>query len=86
MSLFCFLVQQGWNLLLEVDAFDCHDRQHRFRYKYLDIVGNGTFGIVCRAKDQDTGETIAIKTVYQDEGHQVGILLISFINCMIFVE
>jgi len=69
-------------MVLEVDAFDCQDRQHKFRYKYLDIVGNGTFGIVCRAKDQDTGETVAIKTVYQDEGHQVRILL----NCCMNVS
>lgn len=36
----------------------------------MDIVGNGTFGIVCRAKDLTTGDLVAIKTVYQDEGHQ----------------
>jgi serine/threonine protein kinase len=42
-----------------------------FRFKYLEIIGNGTFGIVCRAQDLDTKEIVAVKTVYQDEGHQV---------------
>lgn len=59
-----------WDSEIEVQAFDILDRQHNFRFKYLDIVGNGTFGIVCRAKDLSTGELVAIKTVYQDEGHQ----------------
>ena len=41
-----------------------------FRFQYLEIIGNGTFGIVCRAKDLETNEIVAIKTVFQDEGHQ----------------
>lgn len=53
-----------------MQAFSKHDQPERFRFRYLDIVGNGTFGIVCRARDLDSGELVAIKTVYQDEGHQ----------------
>jgi len=64
------IVQHTWDRDVEAQAFDRENRQHLFRFRYLDIVGNGTFGIVCRAKDLDTGEIIAIKTVYQDEGHQ----------------
>lgn len=50
---------------------DRHDRPASFSFRYLDVIGNGTFGIVCRARDLGSGEVVAIKTVYQDEGHQV---------------
>lgn len=64
------LVQQVWGKPIQVQCCDCQDQPSVFRFQYLEIIGNGTFGIVCRAKDLDTNETIAIKTVYQDEGHQ----------------
>lgn len=66
-----FSVQQSWEEDIEVQAFDEQDRPVKFRFRYLDIVGNGTFGIVCRARCLDDGRLCAIKTVYQDEGHQV---------------
>lgn len=64
------LVQQVWGKSIQVQCCDAQDQPHLFRFQYLEIIGNGTFGIVCRAKDLDTNEIFAIKTVYQDEGHQ----------------
>lgn len=64
------LVQQVWGKPIQVQCCDAQDQPHIFRFRYLEIIGNGTFGIVCRAKDLDTDEIVAIKTVYQDEGHQ----------------
>lgn len=64
------LVQQVWGKSIQVQCCDAQDQPHLFRFRYLEIIGNGTFGIVCRAKDLDTNEIVAIKTVYQDEGHQ----------------
>lgn len=64
------LVQQVWGKPIQVQCCDCLDQPSIFRFQYLEIIGNGTFGIVCRAKDLDTNEIVAIKTVYQDEGHQ----------------
>ena len=66
-----FIVQQVWGKVVTVTAFDPDDRPFHLRYKYLEIIGNGTFGIVCKAQNMDTDEIIAIKTVFQDEGHQV---------------
>lgn len=65
------IVQQAWDKTVAVRAFDSKDQARPFRFKYIDIIGNGTFGIVCRAQDLDSKEIVAIKTVYQDEGHQV---------------
>ncbi|PJF17346.1 Protein kinase shaggy-like isoform x6 [Paramicrosporidium saccamoebae] len=53
-----------------VTACDREDRATPFSFRYLDVIGNGTFGIVCRARDLATNAIVAIKTVYQDEGHQ----------------
>lgn len=64
------LVQQVWGKPIQVQCCDYQDQPMIFRFQYLEIIGNGTFGIVCRAKDLDTNEIVAIKTVYQDEGHQ----------------
>lgn len=64
-------VQRVWEKAVSVTAYDSYDRPFQFRFQYLEVIGNGTFGIVCRAKDLDTDETVAIKTVYQDEEHQV---------------
>ena len=64
-------MEQVWNQPVTVNACDRHDNPAPFSFRYLDVIGNGTFGIVCRAKDLVTNEIVAIKTVYQDEGHQV---------------
>ena len=64
------LVQQVWGKPIQVQCCDFQDQPMIFRFQYLEIIGNGTFGIVCRAKDLETDEIVAIKTVYQDEGHQ----------------
>lgn len=53
-----------------MQARDTNDRPFVFRYRYTEVIGNGTFGIVCRAVNLDSGETVAIKTVFQDSGHQ----------------
>lgn len=64
------LVQQVWEQPVTVTAFDKGDKQITYKFRYLDVIGNGTFGVVCRARDLSTHQIVAIKTVYQDEGHQ----------------
>lgn len=64
------LVQQVWDQPVTVTASDRRNKHCAFSFRYLDIMGNGTFGIVCRARDLATNEIVAIKTVYQDETHQ----------------
>lgn len=64
------LVQQVWDQPVTVTACDRTDQPTTFSFRYLDVIGNGTFGIVCRARDLSNNEVVAIKTVYQDEGHQ----------------
>ena len=71
------VVQQVWGKVVTVAACDSDDRPIQLRYKYLEIIGNGTFGIVCRAQNMDTNDIIAIKTVFQDDGHQVRSILIT---------
>ena len=68
------VVQQVWEQPVTVTACDKNDKTCSFTFKYIDVIGNGTFGIVCRARDLSTNEVVAIKTVYQDEGHQVSSL------------
>lgn len=63
-------MQQVWDQPVTVTAWDRCEQASSFSFRYLDVIGNGTFGIVCRARDLTTDETVAIKTVYQDEGHQ----------------
>jgi serine/threonine protein kinase len=63
-------VQQVWDQPVTVTACDRHGQQTPFSFRYMEVIGNGTFGIVCRARDLTTNEVVAIKTVYQDEGHQ----------------
>jgi serine/threonine protein kinase len=63
-------VQQAWNKAITVQANDRNDNPSWFNFRYLEVIGNGTFGIVCRARDLDTGNIIAIKTVFQDQDHQ----------------
>ena len=56
---------------MSVQAKDNREQPMIFRFRYLDVIGNGTFGIVCRARDLDSGAVVAIKTVFQDQDHQV---------------
>lgn len=42
-----------------------------FAYTAPKIVGNGSFGVVFQAKDQSTGDDIAIKRVLQDKRFKV---------------
>lgn len=56
---------------MSVQAKDRFDQPTLFQFRYLDVIGNGTFGIVCRARDLDSGAVVAIKTVFQDQDHQV---------------
>ena len=63
-------MQQAWNKTITVKANDRYDNPSWFNFRYLEVIGNGTFGIVCRARDLDTGSIIAIKTVFQDQDHQ----------------
>ena len=44
--------------LLEMDKVD-----HSSKYKLLEQVGNGSFGVVYKAVNKDTGEVVAIKEV-----------------------
>ena len=40
------------------------------KYTALQIIGNGAFGIVYKAKNEETNEIIAIKRVFQDKRYQ----------------
>ena len=40
------------------------------KFTILSIIGKGTFGVVYRAKNDNTGETIAIKRVFQDKRYK----------------
>jgi serine/threonine protein kinase len=42
------------------------------RYEQTTVVGNGSFGVVHKAKNIETGELCAIKTVLQDVRYKVG--------------
>lgn len=64
------LVQQVWDQPVTVNACNRHGEAAPFSFRYLDYIANGTFGVVCRARDLATGDIVAIKTVYQDEAHQ----------------
>lgn len=64
------LVQQIWDQAMTVTACNRLGEPGPFSFRYLDYISNGTFGVVCRARDLTTNEIVAIKTVYQDEAHQ----------------
>ena len=40
------------------------------RYMFEDKVGNGTFGVVHKARDKRTLEVVAIKKVFQDKKYK----------------
>ena len=40
-------------------------------YSSFQVVGNGSFGVVCLAKDMKRNENIAIKIVFQDRRYKV---------------
>lgn len=40
------------------------------RYAFEDKVGNGTFGVVHKARDKKTLEVVAIKKVFQDKKYK----------------
>lgn len=42
------------------------DQDESAKYIWLNVVGQGTFGVVYRAQELDTGRTVAIKKVLQD--------------------
>ena len=37
------------------------------RYRLLETLGRGSFGVVCKALDVHTGDTVAIKQINLDE-------------------
>ena len=49
----------------------CHQQQQQFfsswaeskRYTVLELIGKGSYGVVCAAKDNLTGERVAIKRI-----------------------
>ncbi|CDW74981.1 glycogen synthase kinase 3 [Stylonychia lemnae] len=47
--------------------YDKVDIQQTYTYQAQKIVGNGTFGIVYKATVTETGETVAVKKVFQDK-------------------
>jgi len=56
------------------------------RYEWLKVIGQGTFGVVYKAKDKLTGEVIAIKKVYQDPNYRnrefMIVVELDHINCI----
>jgi glycogen synthase kinase 3 beta len=41
-----------------------------FRFRCLDLLGNGSFGIVAKVREEETGQEFAIKKVFQDKNYQ----------------
>lgn len=46
------------------------EQKHRFSYSATKVVGNGSFGVVYQATVNETGETVAIKKVFQDKRYK----------------
>lgn len=44
-------------------------------YEYISTVGTGSFGVVIKAKNCETGQIVAIKRVLQDVRYKVCILI-----------
>lgn len=44
-----------------------------FKYTTYKVAGNGSFGVVYQAKVVGTGESVAIKKVFQDRRFKVGL-------------
>lgn len=40
-------------------------------YSHFRVIGNGSFGVVCYARDLTKDENVAIKIVYQDRKFKV---------------
>ena len=39
-----------------------------YNYEKLEVLGEGTYGVVVKARDQRTGETVAVKWIHGGEG------------------
>ncbi|CAG9323801.1 unnamed protein product [Blepharisma stoltei] len=46
------------------------ESKHRFSYSATKVIGNGSFGVVYQASVNETGETVAIKKVFQDKRYK----------------
>jgi len=49
---------------------DKNNKQQSFTYNAEKIIGNGSFGVVFKATIAETGETVAIKKVFQDKRYK----------------
>lgn len=67
MGIFCFLLDL---LLIFLDDFTGYDVQI-WQYVKVEKIGEGTYGVVYKARDRVTNETIALKKIrleQEDEG------------------
>jgi serine/threonine protein kinase len=55
-------------------------------YSGFQVVGNGSFGVVCLAKDMKRNENVAIKIVFQDRRYKVISLLHLNLYPIFFLE
>ncbi|CAO0799714.1 unnamed protein product [Mucor circinelloides] len=57
-----------------------------FRYTTYKVAGNGSFGVVYQAKVVETGESVAIKKVFQDRRFKVCVCVCVCVLCVHVVE
>lgn len=75
------LDKDGSNVTTVV-ANPCQGPDRPLEVSYTDtmVIGNGSFGVVYRAKLCDTGETVAIKKVLQDKRFKVSTMFLNVFN------
>lgn len=53
-----------------LETIDRRGTNNKWTYDAEKVVGNGTFGVVFKARVEETGEIVAIKKVYQDRRYK----------------
>ena len=64
--------QQAGNISAETRKIDKNEQKKNYTYNIQaeNVIGNGTFGVVYKATINETGETVAVKKVFQDKRYK----------------